>query len=683
MAARALTDEPPSVAAAVPSSWSESYRPDIDGLRAVAVLAVIVHHFSLAVLPSGFLGVDVFFVISGYVITASLVQRTSASFGDFLLGFYSRRVKRLLPALVLCVAVTAILISLVNPTPAKSLRTGITALFGFSNVALYNGSADYFAEAARLNAFTHTWSLGVEEQFYIVFPFLLWFAGAARGRPRGRAVLAVLGVASVLSLAAFVQLAGSNLNAAYFLMPPRFWELAAGALLCLAVPRAPALGRLLARLNPLLPLAGLLAIFAAPVDGFVLTTPAAVAMTVLLIGSLRPGTAAWAVVAHPMAVHIGKISYSLYLWHWTVLVISRWTIGIQWWTVPLQAVAMWAAAEVSFRKVEQPLRRAEWSARRGRTIARGAGAAMATAAVLALMAGPLKGRLYTGQLPDMAAAGDIADQTLRAPYRGADGRSVWKGEPCVLSKADQVGKRIEIEDCTLGDFATADRRVLVAGNSIAAAFVPAFDSLVRDDRHAVTITSAWAAPPAPSIPSTGIWNNVHRYYWDVLVPGMIDRLRPGDMVLIIGNLSAFASGDVERDRRSIVPLENALVSLSARLGQRGLRLAVLVALPFAHEAECEPIVATKQWFAPFGGPCRYYSRAETLRRRAAIDEVLSRLQKGGIIKVIDLIDIFCPGTECTYLSAGGQLLYLDSAGHPSVPGARLAAESIRAALTRQ
>jgi len=676
--------EPSSLAPAGPGLQQEpaapsGYRPEVDGLRAIAVLAVIVHHFSLSALPSGFLGVDVFFVISGYVITASLVGRSSRSFVDFLLDFYSRRVKRLLPALILVVAVTALLISLFNPAPAKSLRIGLAALFGFSNITLYARATDYFAESARLNAFTHTWSLGVEEQFYLVFPILLWVAGAARGRAGGNAIVALLGVASAASLAAFIVLADSDPGAAYFLMPARFWELAAGALLCVAVPRYPALPRLLERISPWLPLAGLLLVFAAPLEAFAVTTPIAVGLTVLLIGTLRPGTGAWRLLAHPRTVHIGKISYSLYLWHWTVLVISRWTIGIHWWTVPLQVVAMWAAAEASYRYVEDPLRRVTWSTRRGWTIARGVGAAFAMGIVLALLAGPFKGRLYTGERPRMIAVGV---ETLLSPYPGPDGRSGWKGEPCVLSKPDQVGKRIAIEDCTLGDFESARHRVLVAGNSVATAFLPAFDRLVTEDGRAVTFTAAWGAPPAPGLPTSGAWAASHRHYWNDIFPSLVARLRPGDTVFLIANLSAFARDDAHRDPAALQQFEGAIAALSAQLQRRGIRLAVMNALPFAHEAECEPVVALEQWFAPFGGPCRYYSREETLHRRAGLDAALARLQGAGRIEVVDLMDVFCPGATCTYASRDGEVLYRDATGHPSVEAARLSSGKIGDVLRR-
>jgi peptidoglycan/LPS O-acetylase OafA/YrhL len=146
----------------IPWAKSYSYRPEIDGIRAFAVTAVIINHFSKELLPSGYLGVDIFFVISGFVITSSLAGRPSENFRDFLVGFYTRRIKRLVPALVLFVLITSILICLFNPYPDASLKTGITSLFGLSNLYLLRQSTDYFSLSTELDAFTHTWSLGVK-----------------------------------------------------------------------------------------------------------------------------------------------------------------------------------------------------------------------------------------------------------------------------------------------------------------------------------------------------------------------------------------------------------------------------------------------------------------------------------------------------------------------------------------
>jgi len=331
------------------------YRPEIDGLRALAVLAVILHHFQAGLLPSGYLGVDIFFVISGFVITASLAARGPyQNAAELLLGFYSRRVKRLLPALILCVVVTAIAVCAFDPQPQQSLQTGMAALFGGSNLLLFWQTTDYFARDAALNAFTQTWSLGVEEQFYLLYPLLIWACGFRRAGITGgdRRLFAVLAVTSLLSLTSFLVLVGRQPAAAYFLMPSRFWELGAGGLLWLALQRR----RVAARLAPLrrpgwavAALGLLVAALVLPRSLQALATPAVVVLSGALIVAGQGGNPVGRLLRLPAAVALGRLSYSLYLWHWSVLVLSRWTIGIQWWTVPLQLTAMLLLALASTR----------------------------------------------------------------------------------------------------------------------------------------------------------------------------------------------------------------------------------------------------------------------------------------------------------------------------------------------
>ncbi len=132
------------------------YRPEIDGLRAFAVLAVIINHFNKNFMPNGYLGVDIFFVISGYVITSSLAKFNAKNLNQFLKTFYERRVKRLIPALVFFVIISSFLITLFNPSPGNSLWTGLFSLLGLSNFYLLKESIDYFASSTQLNIFTHT-----------------------------------------------------------------------------------------------------------------------------------------------------------------------------------------------------------------------------------------------------------------------------------------------------------------------------------------------------------------------------------------------------------------------------------------------------------------------------------------------------------------------------------------------
>ena len=384
-----------------PQTIQYSYRPEIDGIRAFAVTAVIINHFNKDLLPSGYLGVDIFFVISGFVITSSLAGRPSKDFRDFLAGFYTRRIKRLVPALVLFVLITSILICLFNPNPNDSLKTGITSLFGLSNLYLLKQSTDYFAASTELNVFTHTWSLGVEEQFYFLFPFLVWFTGFSRLANKGaRNLFLVVGTLSVASLIAFVYSYKTNQPAAYFLMPTRLWEMGAGCLLFLGLKHSNRFLRALEKFPPLIATGAVVAVLFAPLQFAVQATFAIVVLTAVLITCLHSGTAAYKLFTHTRVVYIGLISYSLYLWHWGVLSLSRWTIGIHWWSVPFQLALILLLSIVSYRYVETPLRRSDWSAVRWKSIGYGIGASAITAVLLLVLVKPLNGKLFTGKKVD-------------------------------------------------------------------------------------------------------------------------------------------------------------------------------------------------------------------------------------------------------------------------------------------
>ena len=223
---------------------SDRYRPEIDGIRAIAVIAVIVNHFDRHILPYGYLGVDIFFVISGFVITSSIYYRPTGRFVSFWSEFYARRFKRIFPALAVCVLLTSLLICLVDPAPIASLRTGLASLFGLSNLYLLKQATDYFGTWAELNAFTHTWSLGVEEQFYLLFPLAVWTTRFRRG-----ALITVVGAASMTSLIFYIAIAAKSQPESFFLLQSRLWELGLGVLLFSVTT----LGSLTSRLRQTIP----------------------------------------------------------------------------------------------------------------------------------------------------------------------------------------------------------------------------------------------------------------------------------------------------------------------------------------------------------------------------------------------------------------------------------------------
>ncbi|MCP4074381.1 MAG: acyltransferase [Hyphomicrobiales bacterium] len=373
------------------------YRSEIDGLRALAVVAVIVNHFEGTILPSGYLGVDIFFVISGFVITSSLADRRDNNLGQFLSLFYSRRIKRLVPALIFFIVPTGVLICLFDPSPGVSLKTGLTSLFGLSNVYLLRIAVDYFAASTDLNVFAHTWSLGIEEQFYFLFPFLLWFSGFGQHAPNGaRNLLWVMVSLTCFSLVGFVCLYQINQPAAYFLMPNRLWELGAGCLLFVSLKHSPSVIRISEHIPSVLVTTGLIGVLFIPQSFPVLATIAAVCLTMVLIACLRSGTTTYAFFTHEKVVFVGRISYSLYLWHWGVLALSRWTIGIHWWSVPLLVALMFILAVISYRYVETPMRRSTWSLNNALTLGYGFVALVGASAILFVLYHPLNGRIYLG-----------------------------------------------------------------------------------------------------------------------------------------------------------------------------------------------------------------------------------------------------------------------------------------------
>ena len=380
------------------SSSKSRYRPEIDGLRAFAVVAVIINHFNKEILPNGYLGVDIFFVISGFVITSSLYQRPSKNFKDFISGFYERRIKRLVPALSVFVLITSIAICLFNPFAGTTLKTGLSSLFGLSNIYLFKVSIDYFAQSTELNVFTHTWSLGVEEQFYILFPFLIWFSGFGRQTKNGaRNLFLIVGALTIASLIGFIYLYPINQPAAYFLMPSRFWEMASGCLLFIGFQKSKYIEQLLDKIPPFLVMALIVGIMYLPMSWATASTVAVVVLSAMLIASLKKQTFAFKIFTHPKVVYIGLISYSLYLWHWGVLSISRWTIGIYWWTIPFQVALIFGLSIASFQYIETPLRKGNWFGKRWKTILVGGGMVVTLSGGLIVLGKPLKGQLYTGK----------------------------------------------------------------------------------------------------------------------------------------------------------------------------------------------------------------------------------------------------------------------------------------------
>ncbi len=330
------------------------YRPEIDGLRAFAVVAVIINHFNKDLLPSGFLGVDIFFVISGYVITSSLSEKKSENFWDFISSFYTRRIKRLIPALSLCVLISSLIVFAIIPEPQIIIRTGISSLLGISNIYLYNNIDGYFTESADLNVFTHTWSLGVEEQFYFIFPLLFWFSGFYKNKLKGSEILfkrlLILSISSFVIYVIFNNLNKSSLT--YFFMPFRFWEMALGSLTFLVISKNDLYSNFSKKLSASILFAICVSILFFDRSYIVINTILINLFTCFLILSLNRPSRVKNFLTNKFILYVGSLSYSLYLWHWSVLTIARWTIGVNKFTVLPLILIIFIISHLTFVYVE-------------------------------------------------------------------------------------------------------------------------------------------------------------------------------------------------------------------------------------------------------------------------------------------------------------------------------------------
>ncbi len=335
------------------------YRADIDGLRAIAVVTVVLFHAGLDSFGGGYVGVDVFFVISGYLITGIIVEDLEK--GDFkLLHFYERRVRRILPALLALIffCFPFALLWLV-PSDVRAFSQSVAAAVAFISNFYFWKQSGYFNHGAEFEPLLHTWSLAVEEQYYAIFPLLLLLAWKLG---RGRVVFILISISVVsMSLAIWSPYGGSE--AKFFLLPTRVWELLLGALSYFCVDRIRD-SRYLAR--ELLSLLGLALILFA-VFTYDSTTPAPSEYTLiptfgaaLLILFSVKGTVSHTILSHKYFVGIGLTSYSIYLWHQPIFVFSRHSPWADRYNemLPFLIGLSFLCGWLSWKYVESPFRRA-------------------------------------------------------------------------------------------------------------------------------------------------------------------------------------------------------------------------------------------------------------------------------------------------------------------------------------
>jgi peptidoglycan/LPS O-acetylase OafA/YrhL len=635
------------------------FRPDLQGIRAVAILAVVAYHVGLPGFSGGYVGVDIFFVLSGYLITGLLVREVGSNGRLSFRRFYARRIRRLLPVSALVLLVT-LLISALLYSPLEMRQVTQTA----GSVALYVSNfvfasrAVSYVDAGTVGAdpFLHTWSLAVEEQFYLVWPMfiaLLMWAGTRLGGRR-RVLTTGIVAMTVCSFALCLLLTtGTRHPWAFFASPPRFWEFAIGGLASLA----PVSWFTRKRVAAVLTVLGAVIIAvpivmygeSTPFPGTTTLVPVAGTVMLLLAGAAGVEAAVGRPLRTRVALWFGERSYSWYLWHWPALIF----VGVLWPSAGLVAkssavlVAL-GASVLTFRYIEQPVRyNRSLAARPRRSLALG----LAVTVSCALVAGAAFVRADAAtKTRAQAVITAAADHEVKFPHCSAI--STGAGTTCALGAPD------------------SKQTIVLFGDSHAAMWNPTFDRLGREHGYRVIPMAMGSCPPAEVVfffteaggpdEQCTQWREqafkaIQDIHPELVVFSSIASLYAGtpDHPLPTGLMTADWTRGIERT--------------ASRFDKMGVRFAMIADTPVPgfNATNC----LSRQAGAIIGGgrPCVFDRDAVNPAAKGAV-RVVRGFKNGS---VIDLTDVICPTRMC-HVMQDGMVLYVDGDHLASVYATSLA-----------
>lgn len=608
------------------SATDTQYRPDIDGLRAVAVLSVVLYHAGVPFLPGGFVGVDIFFVISGYLITR-IIAREIAENRFSLLTFYERRTRRIFPALFAMLAVTVIAASLITlPGEFEDFGNSLAAAALFVSNIFFWQTADYFSGPAHLKPLLHTWSLAVEEQFYIVLPLLL----LALTRWARRHLVSLLIAATAVSFALSVWAVDAKPNAAFYLLPARFWELMAGALLALgAVP--PITSQKTANFAAAAGLA--LIVFAVlcfssatPFPGVAALLPVLGAALIIHAGTATQATITARLLSVPPVVFVGLVSYSFYLWHWPVLTFARIASGemLSAMEAALLVALSFVLAVLSWRYIETPFRERRLAAARA-PLFRSAATAMAAALAIGIFANVSHGwpQRHDGYAPPTIAGLDRMNLAT-----------------CFLKEDQSVAAWPGADACSQGN--QKGPKVFVWGDSFAAHLIPGLSDELGERIQTVQLTAAGCPP----ILGMSVASRPHCRAINARALDEITQLKP-DLVIVS------ARWELYMPRKVTAADVRATLDRIVATGVPVIAVGASPTFDFAHPYDV------------------VYRNG---RSEARANPVPSAIAGDRNVSVFDATPLFCIGQLCRLKDDSGFLFF--DGGHYSVAGSRRVARAL-------
>jgi peptidoglycan/LPS O-acetylase OafA/YrhL len=658
-----------------------AYRRDIDGLRAVAVLAVVLFHAGVPGFSGGFVGVDVFFVLSGFLISSILIEDIERDRFS-LLNFYNRRIRRIFPALFLMLGLTTLAaVALLSPQALISYGRSLAGTGFFASNFIFFLDTGYFAGNAAQQPLLHTWSLAVEEQYYVLWPLAVWLLFRPGLRRHAALICTVL---AVLGLGLSVWLTGVSREAAFYLPFARLWELLLGAVLVIRPP-----GVLPRKVAEAMGWTGLLLIAlsitllneAVAFPGYAVAAPC-IGAALLLAANASPQVSTARLLSVAPMRGLGLVSYSFYLWHWPVLAFANyllmrapsWPVGL---SLMIPALLM---AWVSWRFVERPFRvNAAAPGARGRAILVG---------LLCCIAAVVVG---TGLWATKGVPGRVPSD-VRAKVTAA---SEWRdlARRCQTTHKDDV--RTASDGCRFGP--PGPPRILVWGDSHAAAFSPVVQTTATELGLGGLLISRASCPPMVGVGvAARPWGGDDRgcrTLADQVVGVMRDN--PGlDTVVLVGRWSKYETGaglgpDGARhtflsgpggDNAGIMAagLTASVAAIRQALGE-DVRI-IIVGQPPEPGFDAGECIAFRRMLRLSASACESIDRTLNADRRARSDAVLAELAPRLKVEILPLMNGLCDERTCRTWR-DGTLLYRDD-DHLSPAGAMLFANDLKVLLER-
>ena len=670
------------------------HRRDIDGLRAIAILLVVTYHAGVPFVSGGYVGVDVFFVISGFLITGLLLQEVARTGTISIRDFYARRARRLLPASALVLAVTVVVShAILSPLAAQRVNgDAIASTLYVANWHFALQTSDYFAAQVNASPLLHYWSLAVEEQFYMLWPLLILGAfgiGVARSNRFDttalRRIVLALGAVGVFSFLWSALLTTSQPGWSYYGLQARAWELAIGAGLAALTGSVGRLPRIVVVLGGWCGLA--MIIFSAlhfndstSYPGTAALVPVVGTALVIMAGVRSRNAGTPLLLSHHRLVAIGLISYSLYLWHWPLLTFAR-TLTSQvtidgepipapWWAMVGAVVASFAMAIISTRFIENPVRNSPLF-KDNTNSSLILGAALTTIPVLLVMA-PLPGP-FTSANTTVAGVVDAAslDPSVLAsiPNTAPNMSALDASNDGVTGMRDchqSFPAAPLATDCLFGD-ARGSKTIVLVGDSHAQHWFPALERAASRNGWKLY---AWTKSACPMVEVSVNNNQVGGAYtacdsWRKSTLNQIRNLSANggvDLVVVgrsggYGNGSGSSAVDANGQPLDIADAQSAWATGTTALLRdlRGAkRIALLQDTPWAPSDRTECLSAHMQ----DSSACAFIG-VTSARERALIGAEQAGLAGHSNASSVDVTDLVCPGRICREVTDSGTVVFRD------------------------